>query len=125
VTSGRKILVVEDEAIASLLLRRYLESLGFGGILVESTGEGAVRRAEEEEPDLVLMDIRLAGQVDGIEAARRIVARRPTSILFMSGYSDSATLERAGKLKPIGFMNKPLNLDALRESVLSLFPDKQ
>jgi CheY-like chemotaxis protein len=116
-----KILVVEDEAIASLLLRTMLKSMGFEDVYAESTGRGAVERAEREEPELILMDIRLADDIDGIEAALSIQARRPTSFIFMSGYSDEATIERAAELRPIRILGKPLNLEALKESVLAFF----
>ena len=80
-----KVLIVEDEAILGLLLSRSLGRLGYEVGEPIATGEEALRRTEQEQPDVVLMDIRLAGAMDGIEAAREITARYGTPIIFMNG----------------------------------------
>jgi CheY-like chemotaxis protein len=114
------ILVVEDEAIALLLLRKILESLGFKRIFCESTGREAIWRAEQEKPDIVLMDIGLPGDINGIEAAQAILERIQAQLMFITGYSDAQTRADAQALNPARYFEKPLNIDLLKEALQSL-----
>jgi len=90
-----KLLIVEDEALAALLLRTGFQLLGYEVEEPVNTGELAIQKAAETQPDVVLMDIRLIGAMDGIEAAQKINARYGISIVFMTGYSDEETMQRA------------------------------
>lgn len=81
---GSRILVVEDEKIIQLDLRYQLEQLGYAVAGVAATGEEAIAKAAELEPDLVLMDVRLKGSMDGIEAAKRIRATRQVPVIYLT-----------------------------------------
>lgn len=103
-----RILVVEDENIVALDLRERLEGLGYGVCGLETTGEGAIRAARELSPDLILMDIRLKGAMDGIEAAHAIAREGNGPVVFLTAYSEDQTIERARRAAPYGYILKPV-----------------
>ena len=105
-----RVLIVEDEFLAAFHLQRKLTKSGYTVSQPVATGEEAIERAEQEQPDVILMDIRLAGAIDGIEAAREIISRHTIPIIFMTGYSDGETRERAQRLDPAGYLAKPLQV---------------
>jgi len=116
-----KILVVEDEAISALLLNIYLESLGYDIGEAVATGEEAVLKANEVRPDIVLMDIQLAGEMNGIDAAREIILRnKNTVIAFLTAYSDEETIARAKKLAPVAYLIKPFEMVELKNIIDSI-----
>jgi CheY-like chemotaxis protein len=88
---GGKLLIVEDEGILAMNLRTILSDLGYQVLGISTTGERAVELAYELLPDLVIMDIKLAGDIDGIEAARRIKNNIGSHIIFLSAHTDDAT----------------------------------
>ncbi len=102
------ILLVEDEYISALYLQKKLETLGYKVSGPVTSGEEAIEQARNTKPDLILMDIHLAGKIDGIEAARKIITDQPTRIIFMTGYSDKNMKERATSLNPEGYLTKPI-----------------
>jgi PAS domain S-box-containing protein len=104
-----KILVVEDETIVAADLKNKLTHLGYHVIGTVGRGEEAVRIASAERPALVLMDIVLSGEMDGIEAADRIRQIYHVPIVFLSAHSDSETLARAKATGPFGYLLKPFN----------------
>jgi two-component system, response regulator PdtaR len=106
---GKRILIVEDEIISAMALERMLADIGYSVVATVSTGEDAIEWTKRERPDIVAMDIRLAGKMDGIDAASRIMAESATPIVFMTGYDDKETRARALTLKPLGFMIKPID----------------
>jgi DNA-binding NarL/FixJ family response regulator len=108
---GKRILIVEDEAVAALALERTLEELGYEVLGSVATGEDALKRAATDGPDIVVMDIRLAGRMDGIDAAAKIRDSTGAQIIFMTGYDDEETKRRALALKPLGLMSKPIDKD--------------
>jgi CheY-like chemotaxis protein len=77
-----RIMVVEDESIVSLDLQNRLQALGHEVVAASTSGEGAIKKAEEVRPDLVLMDINLRGNIDGIEAAKEIHKRFQTPVIY-------------------------------------------
>ncbi len=105
--SATSILVVEDEQIVAVDLESVLERLGYHVAGIAATSEQACRAAAQSEPDLVLMDIRIDGPVDGIETARRIRQRRDVPIVFLTAYTDRETLDRAKEIGPHGYLVKP------------------
>lgn len=105
--SDAKILIVEDEAITALDIQHRLTSLGYRAPDIASTGEEAVEKAEETSPDLVLMDIMLSGEIDGVTAAEQIRARLDIPIVYLTAYADEATLQRAKMTEPYGYIVKP------------------
>lgn len=104
-----QILVVEDEYILALNLRESLEALGYGVIAIADTAADAIEKAIELYPDLVLMDIRLQGEVDGIQAAEYIWNNLLIPVIYLTGHSDQSTVERATKTLPFGYILKPVN----------------
>jgi len=102
-----QILIVEDERIVAEDLKRCLEKLGYTVPGVVSFGEEAIREAEGKRPDLVLMDIMLNGDLDGIEAAEQIRTRLNIPIIYLTAYADKNTLERAKATEPFGYILKP------------------
>jgi two-component system, response regulator PdtaR len=102
-----RILVVEDEGIISLQIQAMLRSMGCSVCGRASSGREAIEKAGEMRPDLVLMDIILRESVDGIEAAREIVARFDIPVIFISGCADDETLQRAGGVGQFAYLNKP------------------
>lgn len=103
-----KILVVEDENIIALNLKENLESLGYIVVAIVVSGEKAIEKATQLRPDLVLMDIRLKGSIDGIEAARQIWEHLSIPVIYVTGHSDRSTLERAKITAPFGYILKPI-----------------
>ena len=97
-----RILIVEDEIIVGLDIQARLESLGYEILGVEPAAEEAVDKAGEMRPDLVLMDIQLQGEMDGVEAARHIRTRFDIPVIFLTAYADEETLQRAKITEPHG-----------------------
>jgi CheY-like chemotaxis protein len=108
-----RVLIVEDEVFAAMYLELELKRLGHQVVGKSSTGEDAVGTARTEQPDVVFMDIRLAGEIDGIEAAGRIREEGNPLIYFTTGYDDEATRSRAETVGPAGFFTKPLDMNAV------------
>jgi PAS domain S-box-containing protein len=113
----KQILVVEDEGIIALDLQNHLTRLGYAVPDIAYTGEQAIRRAKEIHPDLVLMDIRLEGEMDGIEAAEQIRARFGIPVIYMTAYADAATLKRAKITGPFGYILKPFGERELSSTI--------
>lgn len=103
-----KILIVEDDALIAMDLRMVLEQSGFHVCGPLATGEAAVQSAASDRPDIVLMDIHLAGEMNGIEAARRIQSNGRPCLIFLSGYLNPDVVAEAGELKPFAFLGKPI-----------------
>ena len=104
--SSARILVVEDERITAEDIKDGLKSLGYKVPAVVHSGEEAVRKAMELQPDLVLMDIKLEGKMDGIEAAGEIKKHFDIPVIYLTAYSDENTLERARMTEPSGYVLK-------------------
>lgn len=111
------VLVVEDERIIALDLRSKLTRLGYRVLGTAHTGRDAVRLASELKPDIVLMDIILDGDMDGVEAARRILEHRLVPVVFVSACNDTSTKERAARLGCEGFVSKPVDSRELASSI--------
>jgi PAS domain S-box-containing protein len=110
----RSILVVEDEALTAKDLQRSLQRMGYEVLDTASSAYEAIDLALEHKPDLVLMDIHLDGEADGIEAAVIIRSRCNIPIVFLTAYADSDTLERSKKASPYGYILKPVRHDEMR-----------
>lgn len=101
------VMIVEDENIVAMDIKQRLEMLGYEVIATVATGEKAIELAGEKRPDVVLMDIVLKGEMDGIEAAEEIKRRFRIPIIYVTAYSDMETLERAKITEPFGYIIKP------------------
>lgn len=102
-----QILVVEDEGIVAEEIRGRLQDLGYTVPAVAHSGEKAIEKAEEIRPDLVLMDIKLKGKMDGVEAAEKIHACFDIPVVYLTSHADRDTLKRVKITKPFGFITKP------------------
>ena len=103
-----KILIVEDEFIAALELETRLQEKGFKHIKTVASGEKAIEQANQTEYNLILMDIKLAGQIDGIEAAKQIHSYREIPIIYITGNSNFKTNERLLATHPLEVLIKPV-----------------
>jgi len=112
-----RILIVEDGLIIAEDLRRRCEALGYAVTGIAATGEDAVFIADRTRPDLVLMDIRLRGTMDGIEAARQIRTTLSIPIVYATSSSDEATLLRAKETEPFGYLLKPVEPRVLHATI--------
>jgi two-component system sensor histidine kinase/response regulator len=102
-----RIVVVEDEVIIARDIRATLERLGYDVLATIPSGEAAVVAAADMQPDLVLMDIMLRGNMDGIEAAEQIRSRYDIPVIFLTSFADDKTLQRAKITDPFGYILKP------------------
>ncbi|PJZ48023.1 histidine kinase dimerization/phosphoacceptor domain -containing protein [Leptospira saintgironsiae] len=112
-----KILVVEDEIIVAVNLGQKLKKLGYDLVGITSSGEEAIQKAEENHPDLVLMDINIEGNLDGIQTAELLRNRFQTPVIYLTAYADENTLNRAKRTQPLGYIVKPFESDQLRSSI--------
>ena len=102
-----KILIVEDEYIVAADLKQRLEDMGHEIVGIEEDGVAAIQKTVETKPDLILMDIRLKGEIDGIETAKQIQAIYDVPFIYLSGDININTLERAKITGPSGYLIKP------------------
>ncbi|MCD4818396.1 MAG: response regulator [Candidatus Cloacimonetes bacterium] len=116
-----RILIVEDEVIIAQSLKLELENEGFEVCSFVASGEEAISEAKEKKPDVILMDIHLFGEIDGIEAALEIIAYKKNPIIFMTGYSESNIFVRAQKVNPIAYLHKPVEIYNLKPVIESIF----
>lgn len=112
-----KILVVEDDAVARLDIQAALERAGYAVAGMVASGEEAIRQADELNPDLVLMDIRLEGTMDGVEAANEISRRFAIPIIFLTVYADDETLHWVKVSGPFGYLLKPVDHKELKSAI--------
>ncbi len=104
-----KLLIVEDERIVAKDIAKRLTTLGYVVLAAVSSGEEAIKKAAENRPDLVLMDIKLKGKIDGIEAAEKIRANFDIPVIYLTAYADEKTLRRAKITDPFGYIVKPFD----------------
>lgn len=112
-----KLLVVEDESIVAMDIKHRAENLGYEVIAITPKGEEAVELTRKNHVDLILMDIVLKGEMDGVEAAQRIHAEQDTPILYLTAYSDEETLKRAKITEPFGYIIKPFEDRELHSAI--------
>ena len=108
-TPRKRILVVEDDIIIQIFIRRIVQKLGLEICGTARTSEEAVRIAKDTRPDLVLMDIGIAGDTDGIETAKEIRRIYDVPVVFLTGNSDALTMERARAVDPLDYIVKPVD----------------
>jgi PAS domain S-box-containing protein len=112
-----RIMVVEDERITAADLEASLEDLGYAVTAIAASGKQAIRGAETTLPDLVLMDIRIKGEMDGIDAAREIRQRFDIPVIYLTAHADDETLERAKSAEPLGYIVKPFQASELGAAI--------
>lgn len=112
-----KILIVEDESLTARWLQMELSEAGFNVCGFVASGEEAIIVAKREQPNLILMDISLAGKIDGINAAKEIIKIVKVDILFMSAYSEMRIKDRIKDLNPLAFINKPIEIAEIMDII--------
>jgi CheY-like chemotaxis protein len=115
-----KVLIVEDESIVALDLQLLILSLGYEVADIVDTGRDAITQAHLLKPDLIMMDIILQDEMDGLDAARIITAQLDIPILFVSALFDDRTLERVKNIPNAGFIVKPYSEIKLRDAISSV-----
>jgi CheY-like chemotaxis protein len=120
-----KILVVEDESIIALNIKKKLKSFGYTVPAIVSTGEEAIKMTEITFPDLILMDVMLKGDMDGVQAIEEIRKRFDIPVIYLTAYSDDEVLERAKLTQPYGYIVKPFKANDLRTNIeIALYKHK-
>ena len=109
-----RILLVEDDALIAEDIRVIVENYGYSILWIASTARAAIENADKFKPDLIMMDIVLDGEIDGIEAAEKIKARMDIPIVYLTAHADENTLERAKKTEPYGYVLKPFQEQELK-----------
>jgi CheY-like chemotaxis protein len=105
--TGTRVLIVEDEAVVAFHLRQELTKLGYTVAGVATQGPQALKLIDEVFPDVILMDIHIQGEMDGIETAKLIPRYLHIPVIFLTAYSEDSTLKRAGDTHPYGYLIKP------------------
>src|SRR5262249_35651011 len=108
VMTRARLFIVEDEQIVTLDLEDRLAALGYSVVGSVADGESAIERVREQRPDLILMDIKLFGPTDGIDAAARIHGESDVPIIYLTAFGDDSTIERAKATDPYGYVLKPI-----------------
>jgi len=115
--TGLHVLVVEDERVVAKDLQLTLTRLGYRVPVTAASGAAALEAASQRCPDLVIMDIRIEGELDGIQTAELLRERFDVPVVFLTAYADQATVARAKQLEPQAYLLKPVRLDELRSAV--------
>jgi PAS domain S-box-containing protein len=116
-TTPQRILIAEDDGIIAARLQSILTKMGYSVPTVVASGEEALRQAAEAPPDLALLDIRLAGDLDGIQAGGEMRARWGTPLVYLTAYMDDNLLQRARVTEPYGYLVKPIQDRELRATI--------
>lgn len=119
--SKKRILIVEDENIVALDIKKRLFNLGFEIVDILSSGEKAVEKILEYNPHLILMDIMLKGEMDGIDAAHEIKKVLNIPIIYLTAYTDKNTIKRAKITEPFGYISKPFGENDLHAAIEMAF----
>ena len=112
-----KILIVEDEGLVALKTKKDLERIGYDVVNIFASGEETLEGIEALTPDLILMDIKLQGKIDGIDAANEISKKNDIPVIYLTAHSEEDTLRRAKTTKPYGFLLKPIDEKELHIAV--------
>ena len=111
------ILIVEDENIIAMDIRFMLENLGYKISGVVSSGEDSIKKASNMLPDLILMDIKLKGKIDGVSAANQIYESLRIPVVYLTAYSDNTIMDRVKKTMHFGFISKPFEEKELQNII--------
>lgn len=113
----KRVLIVEDDMIISLVIENMVKELGHDVVGKATTGDEAIKLAVAHSPNLLLMDIRLKGEMDGIEAVTEIKQKIKTSVIYLTGNSDRVNYERARETEFIDLITKPFTISDLTRSL--------
>lgn len=116
-TTTLRFLAVEDDKLQARALRQLVQDLGYEMAGIADSADEAVAMFDDLEPDLVLLDIRLRGDADGVDLALRLNQRRAVPLIFLTSSHDRSTFERAKAAGPFAFLTKPYDEDALARAI--------
>jgi signal transduction histidine kinase len=122
---GTRVLIVEDERIVALNLKQRLMKQGYNVCALATSGATALHEITKERPDVVLMDINIEGDIDGIETVSRIPPEFQTPVIYLTAYSEQATLDRARETKPYGYLLKPFSERELHATIQMVLARRQ
>ena len=111
-----KILIVEDEFIIAEKLSADLSDIGYDITEVVSSGENAISSVTENPPDLIIMDINIDGELDGIQTAKKILSLMAIPVIYLTGLTDQSVFQKARLTRPAGYLSKPYNQQIGRAS---------
>lgn len=111
------ILVVEDEGIVAMNTKLALIGMGFDVLPIAISGTSALKIALGKKPDVVLMDIRLRGKMDGIETTKRLKEKMEVPVIYITAHTDEQTVERANNTKPSSLLQKPVDDRTLKKAI--------
>ena len=112
-----RILIVEDERIVAWSIREILQTFNYEVVASVTSGTQAIQIAVAVKPDLILMDVRLEGEMDGITATQRIQMQLDIPVVYLTAYADDQTLNQAVATAPFGYIVKPFTRRSLRAAV--------
>lgn len=117
-----RILIVEDNVIVAMDISSRIKNMGYEVTSCVTRGETAVKEAIENPPDIILMDIQLKGKMNGIEAAKAIKAETEIDIIFLSAFADKSIGRESEKIKPLGYLTKPVSdkelMDLIKKQII-------
>ncbi len=116
-TPPARVLVVEDEAIIAMDLERMLTRLGYRSVGAVTRFKDVVPAIQRHKPDVVIMDVRLDGEKDGIAIATELYAREPIVVIFVTAFSDAETVERMARSGAYGCVIKPVDEERLHAAI--------
>ena len=122
---NKSVLIVEDESIVAMEIESYIQQLGCHVVDIASNAKDAYKYAMQKKPDLILMDVSLKGDIDGIEIASKIKSEMDVFIIYLTAFSDTATIERAVKTDPSAYLSKPFNRQELFAAIKIAFAQVQ
>lgn len=111
------VLIVEDDMILAMVIEQMLRQLGYNVLDKVKRGDEAVQAALKEQPDIILMDIRLDGSMDGIEAVKKIHSSTDIPVIYITGNNDDQSRKRADKTAHTDFLVKPVNESTLNRAL--------
>ncbi len=112
-----RILIVEDEVVVAMYIETVLETFGYEVVSIVTNGKDAIDKVQNDKVDVVLMDINIEGDIDGIETTRRIKEFSNVPVLYVSAYIDKETIARASETNPAGYLSKPFKNKDLRTMI--------
>ncbi len=122
--TDKKVLIVEDDMIISMVLERMIKKLGHQVVKKVIAGQDAIDSTFELKPDLILMDIQLKDNIDGITAMQKIREKSDVHVIYITGNSDQYNLERAKKTNYVDYLVKPIQMSHLKKSISKAFAEK-
>lgn len=115
--ASANILIVEDEAILAANMKMSLVEMGYSVAGIAPSGDKAIELAEEKDPNIIFMDIKIKGSIDGIETAKILYSKLSKRVIFITAHVDEATEQKASECNPMAFIAKPVEDYQYREII--------